>query len=43
MIAGLLNMLAIYDAFAGPVFPQPEDAKKKKSKRPPPGSEAAKR
>ena len=25
MIAGLLNMLAIYDAFAGPVFPQPEE------------------
>ncbi len=25
MIAGLLNMLAVYDAFAGPVFPQPEE------------------
>jgi hypothetical protein len=31
MVAGLLNMLAIYDAFAGPVFPQPEQ-----KKRPPP-------
>lgn len=29
MIAGLLNMLAIYDAFAGPVFPQPEEKKKR--------------
>ena len=32
MIAGLLNMLAIYDAFAGPVFPQPDE----KHKRGPP-------
>ena len=24
MVAGLLNILAVYDAFAGPVFPQPE-------------------
>lgn len=29
MIAGLLNILAIYDAFAGPDFPQPEDKKKR--------------
>lgn len=29
MIAGLLNMLAIYDAFAGPVFPQPEEKQKR--------------
>ena len=29
MVAGLLNMLAIYDAFAGPVFPQPEDKRKR--------------
>ena len=29
MVAGLLNMLAIYDAFAGPVFPQPEEKKKR--------------
>lgn len=35
MVAGLLNMLAIYDAFAGPVFPQPED----KQKRGPPGKD----
>lgn len=32
MVAGLLNFLAVYDAFAGPVFPQPEN----KRKRPPP-------
>ena len=32
MIAGLLNMLAVYDAYAGPVFPQPEE----KTKRGPP-------
>lgn len=37
MIAGLLNMLAIYDAFAGPVFPQPEE----KKKRPTPVSDGA--
>ena len=36
MVAGLLNMLAIYDAFAGPVFPQPEE----KQKRGPPGKSA---
>ena len=29
MIAGLLNLLAVYDAFAGPVFPQPEENKKR--------------
>ena len=38
MVAGLLNMLAIYDAFAGPVFPQPED----KPKRGPPRNDQAK-
>lgn len=32
MIAGLLNVLAIYDAYAGPVFPVPEG----KSGEPPP-------
>lgn len=37
MVAGLLNMLAIYDAFAGPVFPQPEE----KKKRGPPENEAS--
>ena len=37
MIAGLLNMLAIYDAFAGPVFPQPDE----KKKRGPPSSKSA--
>jgi hypothetical protein len=36
MVAGLLNMLAIYDAFAGPVFPQPEE----KKKRGPPSKQA---
>jgi len=36
MIAGLLNMLAIYDAYAGPVFPQPEE---KKKRGPPPTEE----
>ena len=36
-IAGLLNMLAIYDAFAGPVFPQPEE---KKKRGPPTGTDA---
>lgn len=34
MVAGLLNMLAIYDAYAGPDFPLPEHNQKKK--RPPP-------
>lgn len=29
MVAGLLNMLAIYDAFAGPVFPQPEEKQRR--------------
>ncbi len=35
MIAGLLNVLAVYDAYAGPVFPVPEQ----KQKRPPPKNE----
>lgn len=35
MIAGLLNVLAIYDAFAGPVVAQPET----KPERPPPDGE----
>jgi hypothetical protein len=34
MIAGLLNVLAIYDAYAGPVFPV-----ENKDKRPPPTAE----
>ena len=34
MIAGLLNVLAIYDAYAGPVFVLPEEESKDK---PPPG------
>ena len=38
MVAGLLNILAVYDAFAGPVFPQPED----KQKRAPPGNDKKK-
>jgi hypothetical protein len=25
MVAGLLNILAIYDAYAGPVFPEPDE------------------
>lgn len=29
MVAGLLNILAIYDAYAGPVFTSPEDRKDK--------------
>ena len=33
MVAGLLNILAIYDAFAGPVFIKPEDKKDKKKKK----------
>ncbi len=32
MVAGLLNILAIYDAFAGPVFAKPDDS----PERPPP-------
>ena len=36
MTAGLLNMLAIYDAFAGPVFPQPDE---KHKRGPPKGDE----
>ena len=34
MVAGLLNVLAIYDAYAGPMATPPEEEKKKK--RPPP-------
>ena len=37
MIAGLLNVLAIYDAFAGPVFVLPEQ--KDKKDKPPPNNE----
>ncbi len=40
MIAGLLNVLAIYDAYAGPMAP-PLLEEEKKKKRPPPDSEAA--
>lgn len=29
MVAGLLNILAIYDAFAGPVFPKPDEKKQR--------------
>lgn len=29
VVAGLLNLLAVYDAYAGPVIAQPEDEKKK--------------
>ena len=27
MVAGLLNVLAIYDAYAGPFLPEPDDEK----------------
>jgi len=30
MVAGLLNVLAIFDAYAGPMVPPPEDKEKKK-------------
>lgn len=32
MIAGLLNVLAIFDAYGGPMVPPPEEDKKKKGK-----------
>ena len=35
MVAGLLNILAIFDAAAGPVLPPAEDDKKDKEKPPP--------
>ena len=35
MIAGLLNILAIYDAWAGPVFMEPRRKKKKKKGKAP--------
>jgi hypothetical protein len=35
MIAGLMNVLVIYDAFAGPMAPPAEDEKKKKRGPPP--------
>jgi hypothetical protein len=42
MIAGLLNVLAIYDAYAGPMAPPiEEDEKKKKNKRGPPDDQSA--
>ena len=34
MVAGLLNVLAIYDAYAGPVFVSPEEEKKKRDSKP---------
>jgi len=40
MVAGLLNVLAIYDAYAGPMTGPPPDEEKKK-KRPPPKNEDA--
>ena len=36
LVAGLLNVLAIYDAFAGPVLPAPEEDE---TERPPPDDE----
>ena len=42
MVAGLLNILAVYDAFAGPVFSKPEDKeKKRKPQRDPPDDDSA--
>ena len=38
MVAGLLNVLAIYDAYAGPFLPDPDDEKDK----PPPGDKKKK-
>jgi len=35
MIAGLLNVLAIWDAYAGPVFPEPEEEKKDEEEKDP--------
>ena len=35
MVAGLLNILAIYDAFAGPVFSKPEEKNDDKQRGPP--------
>ena len=35
MVAGLLNILAIYDAFAGPVVHKPDEKKKEKERGPP--------
>lgn len=35
VVAGLLNVLVIYDAFAGPVFPQPEPPRHKPPANPP--------
>jgi len=40
MIAGLLNVLAIYDAFGGPVVMDEEETKRKKKETPPKGPEA---
>jgi hypothetical protein len=37
MIAGLLNVLAIYDAFGGPVVMDEEETKRKKKEKPPAG------
>jgi hypothetical protein len=33
MVAGLLNVLVIYDAFAGPLIPAPDEQRKKKGGR----------
>lgn len=33
IVAGLLNILAIYDAFAGPAYEDPEEEKKRKRKK----------
>jgi len=39
MVAGLLNVLAIYDAYAGPMTVPPDDERRKK--KPPPKGESA--
>lgn len=42
MIAGLLNVLAIYDAFAGPVFPEAEESPADGTRGSPPGGKGEK-
>ncbi len=40
VIAGLLNLLAIYDACAGPLAPPPEEESSEKSRGDPAGEDA---
>jgi hypothetical protein len=41
MVAGLLNVLAIFDAYGGPLVPAPEEQKKRKPRDDTPGEPAA--